>query len=86
MRLPRELAGREHRASDRYRSRRWRGGEGSVANRLISGLVSLSPPKEAEASGDFYHDWTNSILQHFTTAEKKILENCRCIVPNFMND
>jgi hypothetical protein len=23
---------------------------------------------------------------YFTTAEKKILENCRCIVPNFMND
>jgi len=23
---------------------------------------------------------------YFTTDEKKILENCRCIVPNFMND
>jgi hypothetical protein len=23
---------------------------------------------------------------YFTTAEKKILENCRCIVPNFIND
>ncbi len=23
---------------------------------------------------------------YFTTPEKKILENCRCIVPNFMND
>jgi hypothetical protein len=23
---------------------------------------------------------------YFTTAEKKILENCGCIVPNFMND
>jgi hypothetical protein len=23
---------------------------------------------------------------YFTTADKKILENCRCIVPNFMND
>jgi hypothetical protein len=23
---------------------------------------------------------------YFTTAENKILENCRCIVPNFMND
>jgi hypothetical protein len=39
-------------------------------------------PRTAEASG---------ILPHldelyFTTAEKKILENCRSIVPNFMND
>jgi hypothetical protein len=23
---------------------------------------------------------------YFTTAEKKLLENCRCIVPNFTND
>jgi hypothetical protein len=23
---------------------------------------------------------------YFTTAENKILEKCRCIVPNFMND
>jgi hypothetical protein len=23
---------------------------------------------------------------YFTTDEKKLLENCRCIVPNFMND
>jgi hypothetical protein len=23
---------------------------------------------------------------YFTTAEKKNLENCRCSVPNFMND
>jgi hypothetical protein len=23
---------------------------------------------------------------YFTTDEKKILENCRCIVPNFIND
>jgi hypothetical protein len=23
---------------------------------------------------------------YFTTAEKKLLENCRCIVPNFNND
>jgi hypothetical protein len=23
---------------------------------------------------------------YFTTSEKKILENCRYIVPNFMND
>jgi hypothetical protein len=39
-------------------------------------------PRTAEASGilpqldEFY----------FTTAEKKLLKNCRCIVPNFNND
>ncbi len=27
--------------------------------------------------------WTNS---YFTAAGKKIMENCRCILPNFMND
>jgi hypothetical protein len=32
---------------------------------------------------DFYHNWTNSILQQL---KKTILENCRCIVPNFMNE
>ncbi len=32
---------------------------------------------------DFYHNWTNSILQQ---PKKKFLDNCRYIVPNFMND
>jgi hypothetical protein len=32
---------------------------------------------------DFYHNRTNP---NFTTAEKKILETCRSIVPNFNND
>jgi hypothetical protein len=40
------------------------------------------PPTDGGDLRDFYH------LDefYFTTDEKKILENCRCIVPNFMND
>jgi hypothetical protein len=38
--------------------------------------------RTAEASGIF----TTLDEFYFTTAEKKFLENCRCIVPNFMND
>ncbi len=37
---------------------------------------------------DSQNDETNTFLMCkfvFTTVEKKILENCRCIVPNFMN-
>ena len=39
-----------------------------------------------------HHGWKRSqgkfttTGRSFTTAEKEILENCRCIVPNFMND
>ena len=39
-------------------------------------------PRTAETSGIF----TTLDEFYFTTSEKKILENCRCIVPNFMND
>jgi hypothetical protein len=34
-----------------------------------------------KVSREVYHNWTK-----LYTAEKEILENCRCIVPNFMND
>jgi hypothetical protein len=40
------------------------------------------PPTDGGGFRDFYT--TGRIL--FTTVEKKILENYRCIVPNFMND
>jgi hypothetical protein len=49
-------------------------------NSLCSCLESYAPP--TEASGIF----TTLAEFYFTTDEKKILENCRCIVPNFMND
>ena len=39
-------------------------------------------PRTAEATGIF----TTTDEFYFTTAEKKLLENCRCIVPNFNND
>jgi hypothetical protein len=39
-------------------------------------------PRTAEASGIF----TTLDELYFTTAEKKVLENSGCIVPNFNND
>ncbi len=47
---------------------------GGVVFSYLVIIKSITHPRTAEASGIF------------TTAEKKILENCRCIVPNFMND
>jgi len=60
----------------------------------------LCPPKDDRGLSDFYHNWTNSILQqlkkkcwniYFTTVEKKMLEHCWNIadtftVPNVIND
>ena len=38
-------------------------------------------PTDGKRLRDFYRNFTNSIVQQL-----KILENCRCIVPNFIND
>ncbi len=40
------------------------------------------PPKDCGDLRDFYHNWTTSILQQL----KENFGNCRCIVPNFIND
>jgi hypothetical protein len=42
----------------------------------------LTHPRTEEAQGFF----PQLDEFYFTTAEKKILGNCRCTVPNFMND
>jgi hypothetical protein len=41
------------------------------------------PPTDGGGFRDCYHKCTNSILQQL---KRFFLENCRCIVPNFMND
>ena len=46
-------------------------------------LKLRDPPRDDKGLRDFYHNWTNSILQQL---KKKLLENCRYIVPNFTND
>jgi hypothetical protein len=35
---------------------------------------------------EFYHNWTNHSSSSVFNIRKKILENYRCIVPNFIND
>jgi hypothetical protein len=47
----------------------------------------LEPPTDGGGLKDFYHNWTNSILQQLKRNFWKIGHlNCRCIVPNFNSD
>jgi hypothetical protein len=43
----------------------------------------MGPPREGKGFKGFLPQLDEI---YFTTAKKKSLENCRCIVPNFMND
>jgi len=49
---------------------------------LFSNCEITCPPKDG---GDLKGFLPQMDEFYFTTAEKKILENCRCIVPNFMS-
>jgi hypothetical protein len=52
-----------------------------VCERRVNLLVY--PPRDGKGFKGFLPQLDEF---YFTTAKKKILENCRCIVPNFMND
>jgi hypothetical protein len=50
---------------------------------LLRDLFSW-PPTDGKKLRDFYHLWQLHEFS-FTTAGKKNVKNCRCIVPNFIN-
>jgi hypothetical protein len=51
----------------------------------LSGLLKTRL-QDMTWNGIFQGIFTTLDEFYFTTAEKKILENCRCILPNFKND
>jgi hypothetical protein len=63
------------------------GGGEEMHVKVVSGqifqLSSRVPPRDGKGFKGFLPQLDEI---YFTTAKKKILENCRCIVPNFMND
>jgi hypothetical protein len=57
-------------------------GNTTVETMYVFNLSSI-PPRDGKGFKGFLPQLDEF---YFTTAEKKIFENCRCIVPNFMND